>query len=410
MAPSSPIPAARRTERFHYAIRNVVAHARALEERGRAVRYLNIGDPTLYGYAPPPEIVEALARALRDRKHGYAPSEGLREAREAIARHMTTRRAARTEPSDVVVGAGASEAADLLLSALVEPGDEVLTPVPSYPLYGAILAKLGAVERTYRLRPELDWGPDLDELASRIGPRTRAVVVIHPNNPTGAVWSRDVLASLLAVLAKCPNVVLIADEVYADLAFDGPPPALAALAGDGVPVVTLDSFSKSYLVPGWRVGWLAFGRHPSLGAELRGAVRKLAEGRLCSPGPPQHAVAAGLDGPRTHLADVVSRMRASAEHVAARMARIPGVSCVPPRAAFYAMPRVPLRAGQTDERWVLDLLEATGNLLVHGSGFHMAPEDGFVRVVTLPSVAELDVVLDAIEGFVHRADAAGGGA
>lgn len=395
-----PIGAAARTARFHYAIRNVVSHARALEQRGRTVRYLNIGDPALFGFEPPPEIVQALERALRDHKHGYAPSEGLRDAREAIARHMTTRRAAPTDLADVVIGAGASEAADLLLSALVEPGDEVLTPVPSYPLYGAILAKLGAVEKPYQLRPDHEWSPDPDEIASLVGPRTRAIVVIHPNNPTGAVWPPAVLESLVRVLATRPGVVVIADEVYADLAFDGPPPALAALAGDHVPVVTLDSFSKSYLVPGWRVGWLAFGRHPSLGAELRGAVRKLAEGRLCSPGPVQHAIAPGLDGPRSHLPVVVARMRASAEHVATRLAQIPGVSCVAPRAAFYAMPQMPLRAGDTDERWVIDLLESSGNLLVHGSGFHMRPEDGFVRIVTLAATDELDTVIDAIAGFV----------
>ncbi|MFN7971167.1 MAG: aminotransferase class I/II-fold pyridoxal phosphate-dependent enzyme [Acidobacteriota bacterium] len=394
------IPAARRTLNFNYAIRNIVGNAKALEARGRTVRYLNIGDPLLYAFTTPPELVEAVARALRDNRNGYAPSVGLLEAREAVARHMT-RRGVATDADDVVIGSGASEAADLLLTAMIEPGDEVLTPVPSYPLYSAILSKLGAVEKRYHLDPAAGWAPDVAEISRLCTEKTRAIVVIHPNNPTGSVYADAQLQELLAVIER-HGLVLLADEVYAELGFEGPTPAMAQLSGGRVPIVTLDSFSKSFLVPGWRLGWLSFSHHPAFGGAVRAAVRKLAEGRLCSAGPAQYAIKIGLDGPKTHLRGVVERMRSQTNFASERLARIPGVSCVPAGGAFYLMPRVPLRPGETDEQFVLSFLEATGNLVVHGSGFNLDPKLGHFRLVTLPTVEELGIVLDDLERFIQN--------
>src|SRR5918911_4576730 len=241
-----------RTAQFHYAIRGIVAAAEALEREGRKVTYLNIGDPQAYGFRPPAHVVEPVGRALRDGFTGYAPSSGLPEAREAAARYATAM-GAPTTPADVLMTAGASEAADLLLSALVDEGDEVLLPAPGYPIYTAILNKLGAHARYYHLDAARGWRVSPEEIAAAAGERTRPVVLINPNNPTGSIVPDETTREILSVAAR-HGLLVIADEVYRELCFGPPPSPASVLAqGTGVPVVTLESLSKTHLVPGWRV-------------------------------------------------------------------------------------------------------------------------------------------------------------
>src|SRR5690606_11496454 len=217
---SSAIPVADRVSGFSYAIRNIVAEARKVEAAGRAVRYLNIGDPISFGFAVPPHLVEAVARAMRDGVNGYTPSPGIAAAREAVADDFGARGLA-VDPDRVLLTSGTSEGIELTLTALLNPGDEVLVPVPTYPLYTAVIAKLGAVARYYRTDASRGWAPDLDHIRSLVGARTRALVVIDPNNPTGAVYPEDVRRELLAI-AERHGLLLIADEVYGDLGYDGP--------------------------------------------------------------------------------------------------------------------------------------------------------------------------------------------
>jgi alanine-synthesizing transaminase len=395
---STAIPVAPRVAGFVYAIRNIVSEARKVEAAGRKVRYLNIGDPITFGFRTPPHLVEAVERAMRDGLNGYAPSVGIQAAREAVADECSAR-GMPVSPDRVVMTAGTSEGIELALTALAGAGDEVLVPVPTYPLYTAVLAKIGATPACYRTDPARGWLPDVDHVRSLVNTRTRALVVIDPNNPTGATYPTEVRRALLE-LADRHNFPLLADEVYADLAFSGPVPAIAGLNTDA-PVMTFSSLSKAYLAPGWRAGWLAAAHTERLDDVLAG-IKKLADGRLCSTGPMEYAVVAALTGDRTHQATFRAALKERADLTTRRLNAIEGITSVAPSAAFYAMPQIKLPPGRTDEDYVLGLLRATGVLCVYGSGFGTNPSDGFFRVVFLASPEELESIYDDIAGFTRQ--------
>jgi alanine-synthesizing transaminase len=392
-----PIPVAARVDRFSYAIRNIVAEARAVEARGVRVRYLNIGDPVAFGFQPPPHLIEAATRAMRDGHNGYLPSAGILEAREAVSADYAVR-GVPVSADRVLITTGTSEAIDIALNALADEGDEVLVPTPTYPLYTAVLAKLNARPKYYRTDINRDWLPDIDHLRSLITPRTRVLVVIDPNNPTGAVYPPPVRRALIE-LAEEHNLTILADEVYAELGFSGSIPLLATLEPEA-PIISLSSLSKAYLAPGWRTGWMVVGQTPRLDAVLA-AVKKLADGRLCSPGPMQYAVAAALNGDRSHQVAFRQALAERARITTESFNAIPGMGCVAPRAAFYAMPFVSLPPGRTDEDYVLALLRATGILCVYGSGFGMPPEQGTFRIVYLADPAELSTIYADIGAFTR---------
>jgi alanine-synthesizing transaminase len=395
---SRPVPVASRVNRFSYAIRNIVAEAKAVEASGKHVRYLNIGDPVAFGFQTPPHVIEAATRAMRDGQNGYLPSVGIPEARTAVADDYSSR-GVDMSPDRVLITTGTSEGIDLALNALVDEGDDVLVPSPTYPLYTAILAKIGATPRFYRTDPARDWLPDIDHLRSLITARTRVLVVIDPNNPTGSVYPPAVRRALLD-LADEHELTILADEVYGELGFDGPVPLLGALDPDA-PIISFSSLSKAYLAPGWRTGWLVAGQTPRLNDALV-AMKKRAEGRLCSPGPMQHAVAAAVQGDRSHQtafrAALAERGRITAEMLNA----IPGMRCVAPRAAFYAMPSVTLPPGRTDEDYVLALLRETGILCVYGSGFGVPSDRGYFRIVFLSNPDDLKDVYRDIGAFTRE--------
>lgn len=392
-----PIPVAARVDRFSYAIRNIVAEARAVEARGLRVRYLNIGDPAAFGFQPPAHMIEAAIRAMRDGHNGYLPSPGIAEAREAVAADYAVR-GVPVSPDRVLITTGTSEAIDIALNALADEGDEVLVPTPTYPLYTAVLAKVNARPRYYRTDPNRDWLPDIDHLRSLITTRTRVLVIIDPNNPTGAVYPTATRRALID-LAEEHGLTILADEVYAELGFTGSIPLLATLEPDA-PIISLSSLSKAYLAPGWRTGWMIVGSTPRLDPVLA-AVKKLADGRLCSPGPMQYAVAAALNGDKSHQESFRRALAERAHLTTSAFNAIPGMKCVAPRAAFYAMPFVSLPRGRTDEDYILALLRATGILCVYGSGFGMPPEQGTFRIVYLADPAELAQIYAEIGAFTQ---------
>jgi aspartate/methionine/tyrosine aminotransferase len=226
--------------------------------------------------------------------------------------------------------------------------------------------------------------------------RTRAIVVIDPNNPTGAVYPQPVREQLID-LADRSGVPILADEVYSDLGYEGPVPLLGSLAPDA-PILSFSSLSKAYLAPGWRAGWLVVGRSERLDDVLAG-IKKLADARLCSPGPMQYAIAAALNGDRSHQKQFVDALVGRAALTMTRLLAMPGVRCVPPKGAFYAMPQMPLPPGATDADYVLGLLRATGILCVYGSGFGLPAEQGFLRVVFLAPPDELAAIYDDMASF-----------
>src|ERR1044072_3834710 len=248
------IHSSERATNFHYAIRNVVNAAEVLERQGRQIIHLNIGDPQAFGFKPPPEVVEAIGRAARDQFTGYSHSAGLRGAREGSAEYATAL-GAETSPDDVLTTAGASEGAELLFTALLNPGDEVLLPAPCYPVYPAIINKLDAITRYYRLSHQTNWQPPVAEIRSLINESTLALLLINPSNPTGAITPDETTKQLLELAAE-HDLLVISDEVYRDLCFQQAPTSASVLAHDsGACVVVLESLSKTDMLSGCLVGW-----------------------------------------------------------------------------------------------------------------------------------------------------------
>ncbi|QRK12399.1 aminotransferase class I/II-fold pyridoxal phosphate-dependent enzyme [Archangium violaceum] len=392
---------AKHIENVRYAIRNVVAEASRLEAQGREILYLNIGDPLKFDFRTPPHLIEAVHRAMRDGHNGYAPSAGIPEAREAIAREAQRNGIPGVTPADVVVSTGASEALDLALTALLEPGERVLLPCPGYPLYNALMARLSAQGVPYSLDEENGWSLDLEEIDALCTPGTRAILLCNPNNPTGAVLERKVLEDLLEI-ARRRGLVVLSDEIYDKLLYDKDKPHVpaASLATD-VPIITFSGMSKAYLACGWRVGWLVF-NNAHLMPELKSAVMRLADARLCGPAPQQYAIAPALDGPQDHIPEMMKRLRSRRDLMVRRINAIPGLSVVEPAAAFYAMPRIQLPGVLNDEDFVLSLLRTTGVLFVHGSGFGQKAGTTHFRVVFLPPEDILTTAFDRLEAFVRE--------
>lgn len=389
--------AAARLEHVRYAIRDIAVLAEQLVRQGKPILPLNIGDPLLFDFQTPPHLIEAVAKAMRDGKNGYAPSLGIDEALEAV-RAEAERNGIRNIQG-VFITQGVSEAVEVGLAALLNPGENVVTPCPEYPLYSLVLAQLGAQPNSYRLSEECGWEPDLEHLASRIFTGTRAIIVGNPNNPTGAVYSRRTLEAI-AELARQHNLVIFADEIYGKLALDGEAPvSIAALAPD-VPVVTMNGLSKAYLVPGWRLGWaVVSGRGVELKSYVEG-MQKLLRARLSANHPQQYAVRPALEGPQDHLQDVLAKLRRRRDLTMKWCNTIPRVSCVAPRGGFYAFPQIDIPG--SDEDFVKQLLIETQILVVHGSGFCQAPRAPHIRIVFLPDEATLARAYAGLAAFMRE--------
>ncbi len=384
---------ARHIANVKYAIRNIAAEAARLEATGMKILPCNIGDPLRFDFATPPHLVEAVVKALRDGKNQYVASAGLREAREAVAASMQPA----VRPEDVFITSGVSEALDLVLTALLEAGDEVLLPSPGYPLYNAIAARLQATAVPYYLDESRGWAIDAEAMEASITKRTKAIVVCNPNNPTGAVATRAQLAGVLDV-ARRHGLVVISDEIYDRLLFSGTHVPTATVADD-VPLITLNGLSKAYLVPGWRVGWLAI-HTPKLLKDVAAAVQRLADARLCGPGPFHYAVKPALEGPQNHVPEVMAKLRSRRDLMVSRLNAMPGVSVVEPQGAFYAMPSLTREWAGGDEAFVLELVRETGVLFVHGEGFGQKPGTRHFRVVFLPPEQVLTQAFDRLEAFL----------
>jgi alanine-synthesizing transaminase len=300
-----------------------------------------------------------------------------------------------------MVGFGSGEVIDHCLTALLNPGDNVLTPCPDYPLYGAVLGKLSAEPNPYFLSEENGWQPDVDDIAARINSRTKAILLINPNNPTGAIYSRETLERVVE-LARRHNLLILADEIYDKLIIDEDCEhvSIATLAPD-LPVITFNGLSKAYLVPGWRIGWaVATGPAEALGDYLE-AVYKLLRARLSAPHPFMHAIAPALEGPQDHLKEVRAKLRRRRDLTVAWAARTPRVSLVAPQGAFYAFPKLDIP--EDDIHFVTALLKEKHVLCVHGAGFGQKKDTRHMRIVFLPQEDVLNQAYDAVTEFIsHR--------
>ena len=382
MSSFGPIRTAARIDGVTYAVRDVVALANQVAKSGKKMIYLNIGDPCKFDFRTPEPVVEAIVKALRDNQTSYSASEGLPEAREAIRRDAEERKGIKAI-REIFVGHGASEPIETLLTALLEPGEGVLVPSPGYPLYGAVLAKLGARAVHYDLDEENGWQPDVAQMERLCDDGVRAVVLINPNNPTGSVAGRETLEKLLDLAAR-RKLVVLSDEIYDRMLIDPETKLVstASLRAD-VPIATFGGLSTVWLGPGLRIGWsILSGPEDSL-RPLLDAMGRLVRARLCANHPVQWAVKPALEGPNTHVAEVNAKLRRRRDLLVDMVNAIPGWHCVPPRGAFYAFPKFDI-PGLDDLTLVREMIQQHGVVLVHGSGFGQKEGTQHVRIVFLP--------------------------
>jgi alanine-synthesizing transaminase len=393
---SREITAASRLENVRYAIRDLACVADEVIKQGHKILPLNIGDPLNFDFHTPAHLIEAVYKAMRDGKNGYAPSSGIKDALDAIRGEAA--RKGITNIQDVFVTSGVSESVDICLTALLNPGEDVLTPSPDYPLYSAVLAKLDIPLNSYYLNEDDGWQPDLDDIKRKITARTRGIVLINPNNPTGSVCTRKMLEDI-AELARRHNLVIFADEIYDKLIMDDDQHmALASVAPD-VPVVTFGGLSKNYLAPGWRIGWgIISGDAATVKPYVEG-VNKLLRSRLCANHPEQYAIKAALEGSQDHLLEVTKKLRSRRDLTVQWCNSAARVSCVSPRGAFYAYPRLDIPEG--DDVFVKELLLEKHVLVVHGSGFGQKPGTKHFRIVFLPDEKTLTTAYAGIAQFMQ---------
>ena len=385
-----------RTHGVEYAIRDITAYANKIKAQGKEIIYLNIGDPVKFDFKTPDHIKRALIDAVGRDENYYADSEGLPELRQAIVEKESEKGLQVTE-EDVIVTNGVSEGLDMTLASIVDPNGEVLMPGPYYPPYSSYVKFYGGKPVEFRLHE--DGRPDLEDLRKKITPRSRALCIISPNNPTGEVFDRKSLQQLVDIATE-HDLYVICDEIYDKIAFDSQFTGIGKVAKDA-PVVLLNGFSKAYLMTGWRCGYICMNSQSRKLDQFREDVPKLARVRIAANLPVQVAAVQALRGPQDHIPQMVEKLRRRRDYVVKRLNGM-GMQCKLPRGAFYAFPKIDLGTKwKDDKQFVVDLLNTTGVLTVHGSGFGTAYGSGHLRIVYLPPENVLEKAMDKLERFVR---------
>ncbi|MFI9100999.1 pyridoxal phosphate-dependent aminotransferase [Streptomyces fildesensis] len=379
----------------------VLDEAMRLEAAGHPVVKLNTGNPAAFGFEAPPEILKEILGNLAD-AHGYGDAKGLPAARRAVVDHYRERGIEDLTAEDVYLGNGASELIQMALQALLNDGDQVLVPAPDYPLWTAAVSLAGGNAVHYRCDEQADWFPDLADIEAKVTDRTRALVVINPNNPTGAVYNDELLRGLVDI-AHRHHLIVYSDEIYDKILYDDATHTCTASLAPDLLCLTFNGLSKAYRVAGFRSGWMAISGPKAHAASYVEGLNILANMRLCANVPAQHAIAAALGGHQSigGLLLPGGRLREQRDIAWTLLNDIPGVSCVKPRGALYAFPRLDPKVYRIkdDALMVLDLLKAQHLLVVQGTGFNWSEPDHF-RLVTLPRAADLADAVTRIGTFL----------
>ncbi len=394
---------ASRLRDVRYDIRGpVLNRARQLEAEGHRILKLNLGNPAPFGLSAPAAVLRDVAESIGDAQ-GYSDARGIFPARLAVAESYARRGVAGAGPDDVYLGNGVSELIVMALQALLNAGDEVLIPSPDYPLWTGAVSLCGGRPVHYRCAEQVGWAPDLDHVAAQITANTRALVIINPNNPTGAVYSRQTLLGLLD-LARRYQLLVLTDEIYDQILYEDAVHECAAALAPDLLVLTLGGLSKTYRLAGFRAGWLMVSGPREDAAEYLEGLELLANMRLCPNVPAQYAIAPALGGQHSiaSLLQPGGRLREQRDHAWQKITEIPGVDCVKPAGALYLFPRLhpDVHKIADDERMVIDLLERQHLLLSHGTGFNLPTAD-HLRLVFLAAVDVLDDAIGRLASFLQ---------
>ncbi|MDX2675473.1 pyridoxal phosphate-dependent aminotransferase [Streptomyces sp. NY05-11A] len=384
-----------------YEIRGpVLEEAMRLEAAGHRILKLNTGNPAAFGFEAPPEILEDILRNVSS-AHGYGDAKGLLAARRAVVMHNQTL-GIETDVEHVFIGNGVSELIVMAMQALLDDGDEVLVPAPDYPLWTAAVSLSGGTAVHYRCDEQADWMPDLADVERKVTDRTKAIVIINPNNPTGAVYDEAMVRGLTDI-ARRHNLLVCSDEIYDKILYDGATHTPTAKVAPDLLILTFNGMSKAYRVAGYRVGWMSISGPRAHADSYIEGLTILANMRLCANMPGQHGVVAALSGRQT-INDLVlpgGRLKEQMDTAYELLTQIPGVSCVRPKGALYLFPRLDPTVFKIkdDRRMVLDLLRQEKIMVVQGTGFNW-PEPDHFRVVTLPTATDLRDAVGRIGRFL----------
>ena len=379
-----------------YAIRDIVSAAREIELQGKKVDYLNIGDPVQFGFQPPDNVKQALIDSIKNGKNFYTQSEGLPELLDEIAKKENAKGLS-INSKNVIVTNGVSEGLDMVVSSIVEDGNEVLLPGPYYPPYASYVRLHGGKPIEFAVNLQ-NSQPDIDDIKSKITTRTVAICLISPNNPTGLIFNENSLKQIVDI-ANEYSLYIICDEIYDKIIFDQKFTGIGKVAGDS-PVIILNGFSKVHLMSGWRIGYIAFNDSPQLDA-IRDNLPKLARVRISTNLPVQYAALESLRGPQDYISEFVSELKKHRDYVVKRLNSMSNISCSNPQGAFYAFPKIENNSYDSDRDFVLELLKQKGVLTVHGSGFGTQYGSGHFRIVYLPNMEILESAMNKIEDFAR---------
>ena len=394
--------ASKRSSSVSYAIRDVILPARKLEKQGKRILHLNIGDPNKYDFDTPQHMKDAVYQAMMDGFNGYAPSEGYPDLIDAIIAREKNRNDMHYDQDNICVTTGVTESLQILLEASLNPNEELIIPGPTYPQYNLITNVNDALPVVYKCIEENGWEPDVDMIRKRMSNRTKAIVVINPNNPTGAVYSEKIIKQIIDIAGEY-KIPVVSDEIYDDLTFGDKQTATAHIAKD-VPVITFNGFSKVYLVPGWRMGYVLFHHEGELD-EIQDAFMRIARSRLSANSVCQKGCVAALTGPQDHIKEVNKKLKKRRDFCFKRLNEIPGISTQRPEGAFYIFPKIEAmdqKIWKDDKEFVLDLLHDQHVLVVHGSGFCKTYGKNHFRAVILPQMDVLEEAFDNLETFMNK--------
>lgn len=379
----------------------VVEEAARMESEGTSVLKLNIGNPAPFGFRTPDEVIYDMRRQLTECE-GYSDSKGLFSARKAIMQYCQIKNVPNVSIDDIYTGNGVSELINLSMQALLDSGDEVLIPSPDYPLWTACVTLAGGKAVHYKCDEQADWNPDIDDIKRLVTPRTKAIVIINPNNPTGALYSKDVLEQIVEV-ARQNQLIIFSDEIYDRLVMDGLEHISTASLAPDLFCVTFSGLSKSHMIAGFRIGWMVLSGNKSVAKDYIQGLNMLANMRLCSNVPAQSVVQTALWGYQSVKTYVVpgGRLCEQRDYVYKALNDIPGISAVKPKAAFYIFPKIDVKKFniRDDEKFALDLLREKKILIINGKGFNWNEPDHF-RVVYLPRVEVLEDAMGKLKDFL----------